>query len=505
MSKTGKNNQTGMNIALGVLLVTWIVLLVLLILIYIMRLQGYDTFHEWLHRNEHPTMSSPDINQTPVPGKDNPETLTPVPTVPLTPTLTPTPVITSTPTPTPPFLMTLSIAGDEGIDGDIRQKAIAFAGDANVKLAYETYTLDNYLSVVFHKAGRFEEEKVDLLLPLVYDLTTKEQVMGSDLMKESYFAIIKERLQTYVAENVPSSIDSEFITYMEVYQEEDYQQFYLTEESLVFWFEENTLLSEGQKPFAYAVPLEEAKAFFHYNLDGSKAGIAIRELDPNAKMVAFTFDDGPHLVRGDMLTNNDLKLIELFLSYDGRATFFFLGNRIDGTEAAYGEIARRAYHAGFEVASHTYSHEVDFGSAKTSRKEIMWKEFNATNRIIAEATGHAPDYVRLPGGSAGIWTKEFPVPIINWDKDSIDYKYKNKSNGATTIYNRLLDIEIEDGSIVLLHSIYNNSYEATEKILKYLDEQGFLFVTVSELFYYKGITLEDGTVYKHAVIKEATE
>lgn len=497
MRKEKKNTRLGLNIALGVLLATWSLLLALLIFIYALRLQGYEDFQDWQDRDK------PKVSATPLPSVQPPATGTPMPTptqgaepsvteapspMPsgtLTPTAAPTP--TPTPTPTPAGLLGLVVSGDESIDADIRRQAVSFAGDAVKELAYEVYTVENYLSVVFHKAEEFEGESVEVLLPLVYDLTAKKQVTGSELIKESYFAIIKERLQTYAAENFPASEGSEFITYAEVYQEEDYRKFYLTGDSLVFWFDGNTLLPEGQKPFTYAVSLEEAKAFFHYNLDGTESGIAIRELDPKAKMVAFTFDDGP-AYKYDL----DIKLVELFKKYNGRATFFFLGDRIAGS---FRGKVQQVYEAGFEVASHTWSHTVDFGSSREDRKAIMWQEFNQTNLVIAEVTGHAPDYVRLPGGTAGKWPKEFPVPIINWNVDSIDYRDKSKTNGATLIYNRLKEEDIQDGSIILLHSIYQNSYDATEKLLEYLDAQGFEFVTVSELFYYKGVELEDGVVY----------
>ena len=40
---------------------------------------------------------------------------------------------------------------------------------------------------------------------------------------------------------------------------------------------------------------------------------------------------------------------------------------------------------------------------------------------------------------------------------------------------------VKNGSIVLMNELYNNSYEAYCEILRRLDEQGYEFVTVSEL------------------------
>ena len=40
---------------------------------------------------------------------------------------------------------------------------------------------------------------------------------------------------------------------------------------------------------------------------------------------------------------------------------------------------------------------------------------------------------------------------------------------------------VEDGDIILMHEIYQNTYEATCIILARLHEMGFEFVTVTEL------------------------
>lgn len=396
----------------------------------------------------------------------------------------------------PSFYELPEITGDEKIDADIRSKAMEFAGDEKLEMEYETYFVGNYLSIVFYKKTEYEGEITDTLLPLVYNLSTKEQVCVSDMIKESYFAIIKERLQKEAEKRFEDAKETDFITYKEIYRLDDYKKFYLTEDKLVFWFDENSLFEKGHLPFSYEVPLEEAKAFFFFNLDGTRNGIPIRELDADAPMIAFTFDDGPQFVDGDCLDNIDLKLVDLFKQYNGRATFFFVGERISQKyKSSYAKIPKLIYEEGFEVGSHTYSHTVDFSSDNEDKKEIMWKEFNLTNEIIARTTGHAPDYIRLPGGSIGKWSMEFPMPIINWSIDSIDYREKNKENGAEIILQRILEKNYKDGDIILLHSLYENSYEAVKMLLEVLSEKGYQFVTLSELFYYKGITPENGEIY----------
>ena len=48
----------------------------------------------------------------------------------------------------------------------------------------------------------------------------------------------------------------------------------------------------------------------------------------------------------------------------------------------------------------------------------------------------------------------------------------------------------------MLHSIYQNSFDGVEKFVEYLVDEGYELVTLSELFYYKGVTPEFGAVYQ---------
>lgn len=473
MSKSKKHEKKTMTVAVYVLLVTWIILLVLLAAIYFLRLQGYNSFDQWLNRGDNPVTKGPEI-VTPAPTKaEKLPTLTPTPTAtPIltpTPTTTPTPTVSPTPTPSPAPVYT----GNPVADAELLQQAEALFEEGE-EVCFAVYEVGIYTSVIFQKGEK--------LYPAVYDMTTGNRIFGSDLIKETYFAITKERLQSYVAEHFPEEADDDFVSYEQVYEAGDYQQFYLTDDELVFYFEENTL-TENHPAFSYGSPLSEAEAFFKNNLDGSENGPGIRELDPDAKMIAITFDDGPY-------PKVENQILELFEKYNGRATFFFLGQR---TKEWYPEMPGVVYAAGHEVGSHTYSHELNFSTA--SAKEI-WTEINAANLAIAASTGYAPEYVRFPGGSYGKRTKAIPMISVNWSVDSIDYREKKKENGAQIIYERLINSStLKDGAVILMHSIYQNSCDGIARFMEYAHEQGYEFVTLSEMFYYKGVNTEFGEVY----------
>ncbi|MDE6195540.1 MAG: polysaccharide deacetylase, partial [Erysipelotrichaceae bacterium] len=44
---------------------------------------------------------------------------------------------------------------------------------------------------------------------------------------------------------------------------------------------------------------------------------------------------------------------------------------------------------------------------------------------------------------------------------------------------------VKDGSLILMHDIYGTTAQALEEILPVLKEQGYQFVTVSELYTYR--------------------
>lgn len=483
MGKRKKNKKNTMKVAVYFLLVTWIILLLLLVSIFYLHTQGYDNFKQWLNRKDSQNISGPDIvTPAPItqgasftPTEAGKETSAPQPSATARPTETPaptaTPVPTQTPTPTPTPAPVYT--GNAAVDVLVEQQLDDFFAEGE-EVCFAVYQVENYASVVLQKG--------ESLRPLVYDMTSGTQIFGSDFIKETYFAVIKERLQTYVAENFPQNAEDEFVSYEQVYQAEDYQQFYMTDEELVFYFEENTL-TDNHPAFSYSSPLSEAKAFLKNNLDGSENGPTIRELDSDAKMLAITFDDGPY-------PKVENQILELFEKYNGRATFFFLGQRVNDW---YNDMPGIVYAAGHEVGSHTYSHELNFSTA--SAKNI-WSEINAANLAIAASTGYAPDYVRFPGGSYGKRTKDIPMIAVNWSIDSIDYREKKKSNGAEIIYERLINSStFKDGGIVLMHSIYQNSCDGIAKFMEYANNEGYEFVTLSELFYYKGADVKFGEVY----------
>ncbi len=416
---------------------------------------------------------------------------------------TATPAPTSTPIPTP----TSSIVGLELVPAVARDAVGKAANDAiadvtlwggstavNPAVDIDTYVYPAYISVLLtctaDRSDRVHKEAY------TFDAYTGKKLAAKDVFRESYLAIVKERLQTYAPEKDPVFEKTSFVTYDEAYKASDYDSFYIHEDKVTFVFTNGTLIELIHDEFSYDTLLSEARAFMYRDTDGVGVGVQIRtDIDPNRPMIAFTYDDGPY-------DKTESQLLKIFDKYNAKCTFFTLGERINSSKAWANSIKAIA-EAGHEVESHTYSH-VSFRSEDCDKK-VFWTEINKNNLLIANTVGAAPAYIRMPGGNDKLkyMAMYLPMPMINWYLDTRDWDggiiYPEKSTEAAinakvdAIYDEVMD-HVADGQIILMHSLYQTSVDATEQIMASLYGQGYQFVTVSELFYYKGITLENGKV-----------
>lgn len=549
MKKTIGNK--GVRIALTFLLLTWIILLLLLIFVFTLRLKGYTNFNDWW-TDVYPAGATPldEDDLTPAPTSAGPlvETITPAHSVTQIPTITEAITITPTTSPVKPTesitevpdksmdellenmeetygkttkeyglvdteyytegirttFLAVPATGEEQLDATIKtevNRLVTLGSEhlAEVELEstntetalvlnYDSYHNENYVSIVFHLTevvkSDEEETRTTTDSAKVYSLQDKDLVTASKLFKESYFSILKERLAKYVTEHYSEEFaESEFILNKTPYNSEDYQEYYIKEDKVYFLFGANTLTELAHTPFTYEVSLEEALPFMNYALDGTPNKTIIRELDTTKKMVALTFDDGP-------FTKVDEQILKSLEEHNAKATFFVVGERL-AENHNYITTMQEIYAAGHEVGSHMYSHQYFNQMKENVMYDTIWYEANETNRIIAEAIGHAPDYVRMPGGAKIDYMKNMPFPMINWSISSDDWDNRNRDKTYQNVIKGL-----KDGDIVLMHSLYQSTAEALDLILDYLDENNYQAVTLSELFYYKGITPENGETYR---------
>mgnify|MGYP002617810300 CR=1 FL=1 len=184
--------------------------------------------------------------------------------------------------------------------------------------------------------------------------------------------------------------------------------------------------------------------------------------DEEHPKIALTFDDGPHPVYTEELLDG-LKKRKVM------ATFFLIGNNIEGNE----EIVKRMAEEGHLIGSHTYNHvQLNKLSELKAKEEIL----KGCNKIY-ETTGVCPSFVRPPFGE---WKKnlDFCVTMLPvfWNVDSLDWKLQNTEK----IVKRVVK-DVKEGDIILMHDIYDATADAAVVLIPELTARGYQLVTVSEL------------------------
>jgi len=199
------------------------------------------------------------------------------------------------------------------------------------------------------------------------------------------------------------------------------------------------------------------------------------------KIIALSFDDGPNLVTTP-------KVLDVLEKYDVPASFFVIGNNVNDESAA---MMKRAVSLGCDIENHSLTHS----AMPTLTAEQIDSEIVATSAIIEKYIGVASEFFRPPYIAVDQKMHDvIPLTFIcgqgceDW-LPTVD---------AATRAQRVIE-DAKDGNVILLHDFVGNeaTAEALETIIPELKKQGYTFVTVPQLFEYKGVKPEahNGIVY----------
>ena len=191
------------------------------------------------------------------------------------------------------------------------------------------------------------------------------------------------------------------------------------------------------------------------------------------RMVALTYDDGS----AQKITS---ALLDQLRRYGAQATFFILGERIEKNH----NVIARQQNAGHSVQTHTYAHHYTWELSQAEKLD----ERDRFAGALGAFTGVPPTLMRAPGGNEEGY--DMGYPLIHWSLATGDSSNDNVEEIAERV-----KWSVRDGTIVLMHDINNNCPRYTQRILESLTSQGFLLVSVEELFLDAGIALEPGKVY----------
>ena len=228
-------------------------------------------------------------------------------------------------------------------------------------------------------------------------------------------------------------------------------------------FDENGYMQTGW--------VEKGVKDYYFNEDGS--------YDPSKKrpMIALTFDDGP----GEYTET----LLDTVEKYNAHVTFFMVGQNVEGHESTI----QRMLKLGCELGNHTWDHPSQ--TLPNMDLDSVLQEFQKTDDELVKACGQAATVCRAPYGA--ITEEQMAAvgkPFFMWSTDSLDWKLMD----ADADYNEIMNSDLSDGSIILMHDIHEPSVKcATEKLIPELVNEGYKLVTVSELAAAKDVTLQSAS------------
>lgn len=268
------------------------------------------------------------------------------------------------------------------------------------------------------------------------------------------------------------------------YENNKFQNMFLTNKSVVFKFDKYVVTAGAAGSPEISIPLNKMRDLItdewkkRMDLEDNEVPELPEKPEPSdendldkdsdkdtpasGKHVALTFDDGPH-------PTNTLEILQLLDEYNAKATFFMLGNRVD----FYPDIAKMIAEKGHELGNHTWSHK----NLTSLGLEEIKEEVQATNEVIQNATGKQPTVFRPPYGAFNDLVREaIGIPPALWTIDTLDWKSHDPNEVLSIVKEN-----VKDGSVILMHDIHKSTVEAVELVLKFLDEEGYEFVTVSEI------------------------
>lgn len=233
--------------------------------------------------------------------------------------------------------------------------------------------------------------------------------------------------------------------------------------------------ASGTKPFPTVNPAKLEKSdplWQHAWFEVARVPLApttpmpeLRRGDPTQKVVALTFDDGPHGAA-------TLRLLDILRMENVKATFFVVGKMAKKRPELVREIVRE----GHEIANHTFSHAT---LTRITPEEVR-ADYEACNNVLEEITGTRPTYCRPPGGDSDPAVVRAAASLgmtsVFWTTDPGDYY----SPGTDKIMSRTLN-ELKPGGIILLHDGIEQTLDQLPAILETIKARGYKIVTVGEL------------------------
>ena len=355
---------------------------------------------------------------------------------------------------------------------DIVQDHLDTDEKIQVKQDYSSDASNNIASV---KLRLYINQELVREVSQSFDLENNQPISADHLFIEAGNTLITQKLRSHFTQGTLDRHD--FLDQIKI---ENIKNFYINKDDITFYKDDESLTLALKDTTHYL----KQELYDYQPTDGFVPSVYIeRGVDPNEKLLAFTFDDGPHWEITE-------KLMDTLEEYDGQGTFFIVGSRVEESEV-HNDILKSILDRGHQLANHSYNHQ----NFNTLGSEALNDQIDRTNNIFEEATGYKGPYmVRPPYGNANSFVRENTNSVyVNWNLDTLDWLTRD----AQMICNEIKQSS-EDGDIILMHDLYEASYEGFQCGIKELAKEGYQFVTVEELFKARGVEYEPGNIYYNA-------
>ncbi len=201
----------------------------------------------------------------------------------------------------------------------------------------------------------------------------------------------------------------------------------------------------------------------------------LHRVPTTVRVVAFTFDDGPHPVYTP-------QLLDIFRHVSGKATFFMIGQQIDAHPAT----AAAVHAAGHEIGNHTWTHpKLTQLASDAARAELV-----QTDERIQIITGAPVRTFRPPFLDVNDAILALAAELGYRSIGAVNLEARDwEQPGIEHIVTKTRE-SVSSGSILVFHDSFGDrsqSVAAVRILVAELAAHDYQFVTVSELLALAGM------------------
>ena len=185
------------------------------------------------------------------------------------------------------------------------------------------------------------------------------------------------------------------------------------------------------------------------------------------KIVALTFDDGPHAAYTP-------RVLELLTKYKQKASFFCIGKQAE----QHPEILKQIVAEGHLIGNHSYSHQDTYGFLSSQN---VIKDLQKAQAVLFDISGARPRFFRPPFGvtnpNIAKAVKKLNLITFGWQIRSFDTVAKNPDE----VYRKIVK-KLKNGDVILLHDTSELSVKVLQNLLKYMQQRGIKSERLDTLF-----------------------